>query len=178
VLYSPPKNNDRRRPRVLALANQKGGVGKTTTAINLGTALAATHKAVLIVDLDPQGNASTGMGLAADNRPVTAYEVLIGEDTLNGAAMETVVPGLYVVPSTRELSGAEIELIDVERRERRLAEAVEALEGDWDGSRRRAGGRLGLCADRLSALAGFANAERARGRGRRLRAPAMRVFCA
>ncbi|MCK4867153.1 MAG: ParA family protein, partial [Alphaproteobacteria bacterium] len=105
---------------------------KTTTAINLGTALAATHKSVLIIDLDPQGNASTGLGLEADNRPITTYEVLLGEETLNAAAMKTAVPGLYVVPSTRELSGAEIEMIDIDRREHRLAGAVDALEGDWD----------------------------------------------
>jgi chromosome partitioning protein len=143
VLYTPPKtiNNghpqdhskgrpDIRppgRPRVFALANQKGGVGKTTTAINLGTALAATEKKVLIIDLDPQGNASTGMGLEADCRPITTYEVLIGAETLNSAAMATAVPGLYVVPSTRELSGAEVEMIDMTRREHRLADAVRAL---------------------------------------------------
>jgi len=148
VLYTPPKTIDNDRPqdhskshpdirppgypRVFALANQKGGVGKTTTAINLGTALAATEKKVLIIDLDPQGNASTGMGLEADCRPITTYEVLIGAKTLNSAAMETAVPGLYVVPSTRELSGAEVEMIEMSRREHRLADAVKALEGHWD----------------------------------------------
>ena len=132
MLYAPPKTPAKRQPRILALANQKGGVGKTTTAINLGTALAATEKSVLIIDLDPQGNASTGMGLDVQGRELTTYEVLIGETTLKGAAMETAVPGLSVVPSTRDLSGAEIELIDVERRERRLADALEDLDGDWD----------------------------------------------
>jgi chromosome partitioning protein len=132
VLYVPPKTPANRQPRILALANQKGGVGKTTTAINLGTALAATDKSVLIIDLDPQGNASTGLGLDATGRELTTYEVLIGETTLNGAAAQTAVPGLSVVPSTRDLSGAEIELTDVERRERRLADALEALEGNWD----------------------------------------------
>jgi len=132
VLYAPSPRTDSRRPRILALANQKGGVGKTTTAVNLGTALAAIHKRVLIIDLDPQGNASTGLGLAADARPLTTYDVLIGDASLDQAAVEAPVPGLYVVPSTRELSGAEIELIDMPRREHRLADALQALPGSWD----------------------------------------------
>ncbi len=136
MLYAPPKtpHSDAggARPRVLALANQKGGVGKTTTAINLGTALAATHKRVLIIDLDPQGNASTGMGLEAGDRIATTYEVLIGDKSIAAAAAQTAVPGLSVVPSTRELSGAEIELIDMERREHRLADALSEAAGDWD----------------------------------------------
>lgn len=132
MLYAPPPKTETRRPRILALANQKGGVGKTTTAVNLGTALAATRKRVLIIDLDPQGNASTGLGLDASARPVTTYDVLIGGATLAQAAVEVPVPGLFVVPSTRELSGAEIELIDLPRREHRLAEALAATEGAWD----------------------------------------------
>jgi len=132
VLYVPPPRTDARRPRTLALANQKGGVGKTTTAVNLGTALAAIHKRVLIIDLDPQGNASTGLGFGADARPLTTYDVLIGDASLPEAAIEAPVPGLFVVPSTRELSGAEIELIDLPRREHRLADALAALGEDWD----------------------------------------------
>ena len=132
MLYAPPPKAETCRPRILALANQKGGVGKTTTAVNLGTALAAVHKRVLIIDLDPQGNASTGLGLDAGDRPLTIYDVLIGQATLAQAAVKTPVPGLSVVPSTRELSGAEIELIDMPRREHRLAESLAALEGAWD----------------------------------------------
>ncbi len=132
MLYTPPPKTESRRPRILALANQKGGVGKTTTAVNLGTALAATRKRVLIIDLDPQGNASTGLGLDAGARPLTTYEVLIGEASLADAAVAAPVPELFVVPSTRELSGAEVELIDMSRREHRLADALAALQGDWD----------------------------------------------
>ncbi len=132
MLYTPPKRPQTRRPRILALANQKGGVGKTTTAVNLGTALAAIHKRVLIIDLDPQGNASTGLGLDPEARRCTTYDVLIGAAGLTQAAVEAPVPGLFVVPSTRELSGAEIELIDMTRREHRLADALAALADGWD----------------------------------------------
>src|SRR3954464_4304951 len=87
-------------PRILALANQKGGVGKTTTAINLGTALAAIGERVLIIDLDPQGNASTGLGIDRKNRQTSTYHVLAGEASLTESITETVVPGLSVAPST------------------------------------------------------------------------------
>src|ERR1700682_4564278 len=89
--------------RILALANQKGGVGKTTTAINLGTALAAIGERVLIIDLDPQGNASTGLGIDHKNRSRSTYDVLVGEVTLREAARETAVPRLHICPSTMDL---------------------------------------------------------------------------
>ena len=97
-------------PRILALANQKGGVGKTTTAINLGTALAAIGERVLIVDLDPQGNASTGLGIDRRNRNCSTYDVLIGEAPLRDAVVPTAVPRLHIASSTMDLSGLELEL--------------------------------------------------------------------
>ena len=121
------------RPRrVLAIANQKGGVGKTTTAINLATALAAIKCRVLLIDLDPQGNASTGLGFDRHHRPVTSYDLLMGEATLREAAMATAVPLLDLVPSEVDLSGAEIELAHAERREYRLKAALEGELGGYD----------------------------------------------
>lgn len=102
--------NNSPQPRILALANQKGGVGKTTTAINLGTALAATGENVLIVDLDPQGNASTGLGIDRNDRPISSYDVLTGEANLADATRKTAIPRLYVVPSTMDLLGFELEV--------------------------------------------------------------------
>ncbi|HSZ74744.1 MAG TPA: ParA family protein [Rhizomicrobium sp.] len=112
------------KPRVLVVANQKGGVGKTTTAINLGTALAAIGEPTLLIDIDPQGNASTGLGIPQADRKVTIYEVLTGQAKLADAVTQTKIPRLSVVPSTVDLSGAELELIDLDRRNFRLKDAL------------------------------------------------------
>ena len=114
-------------PRVLAVANQKGGVGKTTTAINLGTALAAVGERVLILDLDPQGNASTGLGVDPSARTITSYDVLVTKATLAQAALPTAVPNLSVVPSNSDLVGVEAELGAEANRPFRLRDAVMAL---------------------------------------------------
>src|SRR3954452_1334635 len=106
--------------RVLVLANQKGGVGKTTTAINLGTALAAVGEEVLIVDLDPQGNASTGLGVSRQGMRRSTYHVLIGETDLKSIIVESGIPRLHCAPSTMDLLGAELELADFERKTHRL----------------------------------------------------------
>jgi chromosome partitioning protein len=117
-------------PRILALANQKGGVGKTTTAINLGTALAAIGERVLIVDLDPQGNASTGLGIDRRDRSCSTYDVLIGEVALREAVVPTAVPRLHIAPSTMDLSGLELELGSTRDRAYRLRDAIAALNQD------------------------------------------------
>lgn len=121
-----------RQPRIIAIANQKGGVGKTTTAINLGTGLAAIGRRVLVVDLDPQGNASTGLGIDRTNRHVSSYDVLMGEATVAQAQVATAIPGLSIIPSTVDLTGAELELINMPRRAYRLREALAATGEDLD----------------------------------------------
>src|SRR5436190_5386990 len=122
VLAAQPKP-----PRVLAIANQKGGVGKTTTAINLGTALAAINEQVLIIDLDPQGNASTGLGIDRKSRRFSTYDVLTSETKLREAVVATAVPRLSIVPSTLDLSGLELEIGHARDRAYRLRNALGPL---------------------------------------------------
>src|SRR6476660_6989473 len=120
-------------PRVIAIANQKGGVGKTTTAINLGTALAATGETVLIIDGDPQGNASTGLGIDRRNRRYSTYDVLIGEAPLRDAIVATAVPRLHLAPSTLDLAGLELEIAQARDRAFRLRSALTALRTSMPG---------------------------------------------
>ncbi|WP_420470120.1 ParA family protein [Brevundimonas sp. FT23042] len=119
-----------KKTRVLAVSNQKGGVGKTTTAINLGTALAAIGEKVLIVDMDPQGNASTGLGVPRETRRVTIYDVVVDGRSVDDAAVQTAVPGLHIVPADADMSGVEIELGQADRRSFRLRDALAAQGRD------------------------------------------------
>src|SRR6202790_1507903 len=131
VPFAPPDRAPQAQlakpPRVLAVANQKGGVGKTTTAINLGTALAAIGEEVLIIDLDPQGNASTGLGIDRRSRRYSTYDILIGEATLRDAIVQTAVPRLHLAPSTLDLSGLELEIGQARDRAFRLRSALAPL---------------------------------------------------
>lgn len=115
-------------PTIIAVANQKGGVGKTTTAINLGTALAAVGRKVLLIDLDSQGNASTGLGIAQDQREITTYDLLVGETTLDKVMQETMIPGLFIAPSTNDLSSADVDMVNDSNRVLRMRNALNTPE--------------------------------------------------
>ena len=118
--------------RIVAVSNQKGGVGKTTTTINLATALAAADRRVLIIDLDPQGNASTSLGIGDDRRSENTYHVLMGEVLLSDAIQITEIPNLSILASGMDLAGAELELVDMELREHKLKQAVDSVADSYD----------------------------------------------
>lgn len=119
-------------PRILAIANRKGGVGKTTTTVNVATAMAAAGKKVLVIDLDPQGNASTSMGINKKGRMSSSYEVLLGEKKLSDAVVWTEIPNFSLIPSSPDLAGAEVELVDMPNREFSLKNALKNNAINYD----------------------------------------------
>ena len=123
---------DKKSPRIIAIANQKGGVGKTTTTINLGAAIAESGKKVLIVDLDPQSNTTTGLGVSTKDLNSSIYQVIIEENTASETIISVGIKNLYLLPSSLELAGAEIELVTAFSREQRLTRALDEVVSDYD----------------------------------------------
>jgi chromosome partitioning protein len=132
ISQSDTQLNSAKSPRIIAIANQKGGVGKTTTTINLGAAIAERGKKVLIVDLDPQSNTTTGLGVSTRELSISTYQVIIQEKTASEAILNVGVNNLDLLPSSLELAGAEIELVTAFSREQRLARALDGVINDYD----------------------------------------------